>query len=194
MRRSLLTSAALAIAMFAVIAPAAGADEYDLIVLQDEVPSADQFIDALKPSPEGAGLKLRGLRRRPADAGGGEGSSDSQPRRAVAFRIEFEFDSFELTAPARRALDNLAIALDTLDLRGERYLLEGHTDSVGGENYNLQLSSLRAAATKKYLTTKHGIASHRLATVGRGESRLLDPRQPSSAINRRVQIVSESTR
>ncbi|MGI9332140.1 MAG: OmpA family protein [Gammaproteobacteria bacterium] len=188
MVKSLLLAAATATLLSTGGISSARADDYNLTVLGDEVPSPDQFVEALKPQTQGGALTLRGLRREPFD------SVDTQPPRAVAFKVEFNFDSFDLTAPARQALDNLAVALETPELNGQPYLLEGHTDSVGAENYNQWLSSKRAVATKRYLVEKHGIDPQRLSTAGLGESRLLDPRRPRSAVNRRVQIVSNALR
>lgn len=51
--------------------------------------------------------------------------------------------------------------------------LQGHTDNKGSYEYNLDLSSRRAEAAKKYLLNK-GIASNRLSSVGFGFSRPLD--------------------
>ena len=47
--------------------------------------------------------------------------------------------------------------------------VEGYTDSIGTEAYNLKLSERRANAVKTYLTTR-GIDASRLDTIGKGES------------------------
>ncbi|MFQ5802646.1 MAG: OmpA family protein [Candidatus Methylomirabilales bacterium] len=47
--------------------------------------------------------------------------------------------------------------------------LQGHTDSVGPGQYNLQLSRERAAAVVRYLVLKLGIGTHRISGVGFGE-------------------------
>jgi len=44
----------------------------------------------------------------------------------------------------------------------------GHTDNVGGYEYNMGLSERRAAAVVKELTAKHGIQSARLKAAGAG--------------------------
>lgn len=63
--------------------------------------------------------------------------------------------------------------------------VEGHTDAVGPEAYNRQLSKRRAEAVKLALT-QMGIAPGRIYTVGLGESQ---PISSSPDINRRVNIV-----
>jgi outer membrane protein OmpA-like peptidoglycan-associated protein len=69
-------------------------------------------------------------------------------------------------------------------------VIEGYTDSVGGEDYNLGLSQRRAEAVKTYLVSQ-GIAAARLEAAGKGESRPVadngtaDGRQQ----NRRVEVV-----
>ena len=68
--------------------------------------------------------------------------------------------------------------------------MEGHTDSVGSEAYNKQLSQRRAEAVQAYLVSRHGIAPDRLRTEGVGEARTLAGEQPESARNRRVNIVT----
>ena len=69
-------------------------------------------------------------------------------------------------------------------------MIEGYTDSVGGDDYNLGLSQRRADAVKSYLTGQ-GIASARLTSSGKGESGAVagndsaDGRQQ----NRRVEVI-----
>jgi len=68
-----------------------------------------------------------------------------------------------------------------------RIRIEGHTDSRGGEDYNLRLSQDRAASVRAYLIDR-GVAPKRLHSVGFGETRPLDPREIEEAWsqNRRV--------
>ena len=55
-------------------------------------------------------------------------------------KVNFEFDSDELTAFARSVLDEVGKALTSQRLRGNRFRIEGHTDSRGGFDYNKELS------------------------------------------------------
>jgi len=67
--------------------------------------------------------------------------------------------------------------------------IEGHTDSVGSDEYNLNLSKERAAAVREWLV-KNGIPSNRLTSEGYGESRPIDSNNSASGRqnNRRVEI------
>jgi outer membrane protein OmpA-like peptidoglycan-associated protein len=69
--------------------------------------------------------------------------------------------------------------------------IEGHTDSVGGARYNLDLSSRRAAALARSLTSQHGIVTARLTTRGFGPDRPLESNATPEgrARNRRVELV-----
>ena len=70
----------------------------------------------------------------------------------------------------------------------ESFIIVGHTDSIGDENYNLALSQRRAEAVKEYLVSTYSVDPLRLITIGRGESELLDPGNPDNPINRRVEF------
>jgi outer membrane protein OmpA-like peptidoglycan-associated protein len=69
-------------------------------------------------------------------------------------------------------------------------VIAGHTDAVGGDAFNQDLSERRADAIKRYLTDKYGVAAASLVTVGYGKSKLKDPSAPTSPVNRRVQVVN----
>jgi outer membrane protein OmpA-like peptidoglycan-associated protein len=79
-------------------------------------------------------------------------------------------------------------------LKGSIFVVAGHTDAAGGEEYNQSLSERRADAIKKYLTDKFGINGSDLVTVGYGKSKLKDPSQPLAEANRRVQVVNMETK
>jgi outer membrane protein OmpA-like peptidoglycan-associated protein len=69
--------------------------------------------------------------------------------------------------------------------------IEGHTDSIGSDADNLQLSRRRASAVKNALVSGHGIGASRLSTNGHGESRPRDRNDTleGRARNRRVELV-----
>lgn len=101
--------------------------------------------------------------------------------------INFEFNKSTLTAGARTSLDKVAEGL-----RGQpsmSLVIEGHTDSVGGDPYNLKLSKQRAASAKAYLV-EQGIEARRLDTNGYGESQpVASNKTPDGrAENRRVEF------
>ena len=84
----------------------------------------------------------------------------------------FDFDSDQLRAESKKNLDNLAKSLS--DFGDSKLLLVGHTDDVGTDTYNLDLSRRRAAAVADYLISQ-GVPAARIATSGRGESEPIAP-------------------
>jgi outer membrane protein OmpA-like peptidoglycan-associated protein len=73
-------------------------------------------------------------------------------------------------------------------------VVAGHTDAIGGEEYNQGLSERRAESIKRYLTDKYRIAGADLVTVGYGKSKPKDPNAPLDPINRRVQVVNMASK
>lgn len=109
-----------------------------------------------------------------------------------ALTIEFETGSAGLTTRAVATLDNLGKALASLQGAGFRFRLEGHTDTVGTEAYNLTLSERRAEAVAAYLASHYGIDPARLQPVGMGKEHplVVTPDQTPEARNRRVEVVN----
>ena len=68
--------------------------------------------------------------------------------------------------------------------------IDGHTDGIGSDAANLDLSRRRAAAVKTALVKRYGIAADRLSTGGFGESQpKADNATPEGrALNRRVEL------
>lgn len=113
----------------------------------------------------------------------------AEPARA-SLLITFKVDSAELTPRAKAALDVVARALQSPQLAPRSFSVEGHADPRGGEAHNRVLSGARAASVADYLVSAHGIAAARLAPVGLGSSRLLNPSEPNAPENRRVTLVA----
>lgn len=74
---------------------------------------------------------------------------------------------------------------------GFKIQLEGHTCSIGTEEYNQGLSERRAAAVKKYLVQEGGIDGKRITTIGYGESNpaATNDTREGREKNRRVEIL-----
>ncbi|NJX15019.1 DUF5723 family protein [Tamlana crocina] len=70
-----------------------------------------------------------------------------------------------------------------------KFAIEGHTDSVGSNSLNQNLSEARASSVMHYLI-ENGVASNRLTSQGFGESKPIAPNstQAGRALNRRVEI------
>lgn len=102
---------------------------------------------------------------------------------AVDFAIQFKIGSADLTAPSERTLQQIA---KILSLSNNCVLVEGHTDSAGNADRNMELSRQRADSVVKFIVEKGGITQSRLVPVGKGFSepvKNLDSRNPK---NRRV--------
>lgn len=102
--------------------------------------------------------------------------------------ILFAFDSAELQPTARENLGNLAENLRKYE--GQRELvIVGHTDAVGSENYNQDLSERRASSAADYLI-RQGVNRNMITTVGRGEMEPVATNETSYGRqqNRRVEI------
>ncbi|MGE3647838.1 MAG: OmpA family protein [Reyranellaceae bacterium] len=110
---------------------------------------------------------------------------------SLSLPILFEFDSDRLTAAASKLLDDLADVLKRNP--DDKFIVEGHTDAVGADDYNKALSERRAKAVVEYLATRHSIDRARLESVGLGRAKLALPGQPADPRNRRVQILNVGT-
>ncbi|MBL8905530.1 MAG: OmpA family protein [Rhizobiales bacterium] len=90
-------------------------------------------------------------------------------------------------------IDNLDRIAETIEKilaarPGEVFLIEGHTDAVGSDAYNLRLSRQRAQAVKDALTTYYVIPARNLETIGYGERYLKIPTDEPEQENRRVAL------
>lgn len=153
--------------------------------------TADEFIRGLTAPAPAAGVRTRGIAL-------GTGAAPAAPaapaaaatRPRVRFQVEFAFNSAELSPKATQILDELGRALSSPDLSPFRFQLSGHTDATGRDDYNVDLSKRRAQAVRDYLVQKFSISGARLDTIGLGSQMLLDPANPRSGVNRRVEITN----
>jgi outer membrane protein OmpA-like peptidoglycan-associated protein len=113
----------------------------------------------------------------------------AQPREM--FRLEgvfFDFDKSTIKPEGRVKLDSAVTILNRYsDMRVE---IQGHTDSVGTEAYNIGLSNRRANAVREYLVSR-GIAASRLSNRGFGETQPATSNDTAEgrAMNRRVMLI-----
>ena len=81
------------------------------------------------------------------------------------------------------------MAMNDRRLAGYHFDINGHTDITGRLAYNIALSILRAEAVVDYLASR-GVPRDVMRAQGFGPLQLLDPANPRSGVNRRVEIVS----
>ena len=100
--------------------------------------------------------------------------------------VTFELGSAELTQEAKQSLTVFIQAMNDDRLSKVNFAVEGHTDGLGSEVFNDELSQARAASVKAFLVSR-GVSAERLTAIGLGE------RQPRTANvydpqNRRVEL------
>lgn len=180
-RRAALVAAVTAGALLAAASPAD--DVYDPLA-DGEVPSASEIADSVEPlEPEVVPIELGEPRSLREDRTDGERSTV-----VLSTDVLFAFDSAELSERAERIVTDLAD-----ELRGATGNVEvvGHTDSVGTDDYNQDLSERRAEAVADVLSTELGDGVE-IVTGGRSfhepvaEESEGDP--AAAARNRRVEI------
>lgn len=111
-------------------------------------------------------------------------------RRLEIGGLTFETNKATIPTDQVASLTNVANAmLDMLEENpAETFLIEGHTDAVGGEIYNLALSDRRAETVAVILSRAFGVPPENLATQGYGERYLKIRTQQADRRNRRVTI------
>lgn len=107
--------------------------------------------------------------------------------------VLFDFNTDSITADAATLLDRVGALL--LALGSPEVRIDGHTDSIGTEDYNVDLSARRAAAVRNALAARN-VPEATMAVLGVGETQPLVPNEtPTGAddpaarqLNRRVEI------
>jgi outer membrane protein OmpA-like peptidoglycan-associated protein len=151
-------------------------------------------LSAAKPADPAEGRFVETLRNRNTrslSAGEREQiATIAQDKPNIDLEITFDYNSANISGKAEPSVQALGKALSNPSLKGSTFVVAGHTDGVGSENYNQDLSERRADAIKKVLVEKFGIAGADLVTVGYGKSKPKDPAAPLDPANRRVQVVN----
>jgi len=132
---------------------------------------AEELIRALKPKP-----LMRGLR------------VEDSTKPTTDITINFEYNSARLSGDSIQQLVELAKAFNDPALARFRYKIVGHTDGVGSDVYNMELSKRRAAAVVSYLSSQQSVRPTQLLSEGKGKRELKFPAEPENAANRRVEI------
>jgi outer membrane protein OmpA-like peptidoglycan-associated protein len=127
----------------------------------------------------------------PGGAGGGSGLEKALANRQKidVYSIYFSFNSDALRDESTPTLKEIA---DILTRHPDwRLAVNGHTDGIGTDQYNLDLSKRRAAAVVKALVTSYHIDASRLKSAGFGKSQPKDTNDTleGRARNRRVELM-----
>jgi len=101
--------------------------------------------------------------------------------------ILFEFNKSDLSAESKQSLTKFAETVNKYE--DTKIILEGHTDSVGSEEYNLQLSEKRAKAVADFVKNL-AVGGERLSEIGYGELQPIADNNTAEGrqLNRRVEI------
>ncbi|MET4447575.1 outer membrane protein OmpA-like peptidoglycan-associated protein [Bradyrhizobium sp. GM2.2] len=202
-------SAIKAIALGAAFSMAAG------FALAGEVNvSADQILSALKPKPLTRSLsvapqadpsakahtdavldRVRDRKTRSLSSSEREEIAEiASTKPNIDLEIKFDFNSAAISPISLTSVEALGKALSDPSLKGSVFVVAGHTDAIGSDAFNQDLSERRADAIKRYLVEHYGLSGSDLVTVGYGETRLKDSDHPDAAVNRRVQVVNMETK
>ena len=106
----------------------------------------------------------------------------------MTLQVFFDFDKDILTEADLKELPK-AVAF-VKKYPGAKIRLDGYTDSIGTDEYNIKLSERRATAVKNYLIKEAGVSSSKITAVGHGEADPVADNKTAEgrAKNRRVEI------
>lgn len=166
----------------------AQAEPADVAMSAGRVTSAE-IIEALKRQHGPRRTRTRRLQL--ASEGTLDAATPEQGARTESARLSFEqvtfaFASARISAEAEGVLKEMGSAMASPQLKGLQFLIEGHTDTVGGLEFNMRLSVRRADAVKRHLIDRFGLDAERMFIAGKGPTELRDRVNPESGTNRRV--------
>lgn len=149
------------------------------------------LLDAVKSqgTATAAGARVKGFSNLDDLLGGGGKIGGSTAPILMPTDLLFEYGSDQLAEAARLSLMKLGFLIqknpDSL------FIIEGHTDSFGGEDFNLELSIRRANAVVSWLRNSLGLGSDRIQAMGMGKSKpivAVTGTVEQQGLNRRVEI------
>ena len=115
-------------------------------------------------------------------------ANESPAASSLNFKIEFKSGSADLKYEGLELLNDLVDVIRMPELADVNFLIIGHTDAVGSEPFNQDLSEMRALSVVRYMTRLEPSLKARLSLRGMGESQPLDTSNPEASVNRRVEI------
>lgn len=109
----------------------------------------------------------------------------------VNLDVRFAHDSDRVESHSMKQISDLSKALNSNALKAKGVVIEGHTDSDGTNDYNLDLSQRRANSVIKLLVSDYGVAVSRLTAKGFGEEKPVYSNKTSfgKSLNRRVAVM-----
>jgi len=158
-------------------------------------PTKDELINVLKPRPgahttRGIGVAPSAAKPQCVQRARSRGIAPVSDMAAI--KVLFAFNSAELSPEATHTLDELGKALTSNDLKSYCFVVEGYTDSVGSDAYNLKLSQRRAQSVVRYLKEHFQIEEERLQSTGYGKQKPIadNSTEDGRQKNRRVQVAN----
>jgi outer membrane protein OmpA-like peptidoglycan-associated protein len=121
--------------------------------------------------------------------------SENKIRLLLSSDILFDFDKYEIK---REALETLKHVNEIISkFQDSKIILEGHTDAIGNDNYNYELSVKRAKSVRNWFVQNGSVSPANLECVGHGETQPVEenslPDGKDNPVgrqkNRRVEIV-----
>jgi len=191
MKRTLtLSFIAAALTTFAVSGGAQNVQD-----LTGHEPTSDELIKVLKPregTHQTRGIGVAPAVTKPQCVQRGRSRGIAPVSDMAAIKVLFAFNSAELSSEATHTLDELGKALTSSDLKSYCFVVEGHTDNVGSDAYNLKLSERRAQSVVRYLKERFKIEEDRLQATGYGKRKPIADNSTDEGRqkNRRVQVAN----
>jgi outer membrane protein OmpA-like peptidoglycan-associated protein len=156
------------------------------LALAEDTPTPEEILSGLKNQ---IAVEAKTI----APLTSGEPAAQSAPapdisNAGINLIVHFDYDSAAIRQDSIPTLVNLGRALSDPSLKGQAFLVAGHTDAKGSREYNNVLSQRRSETVRDFLVSTFNIDKARLVAIGFGKDQLKNPADPESAENRRVQV------
>lgn len=163
-------------------------------VVGDQIQAGDQRLDAREREIARNRELIEELKRKKLEV--------RETNRGVVVNLPdvlFEFNKYSLTGEARAKVRDISEVLEGPNVQNRHVSIEGHTDSIGSDEYNLRLSQRRAETVASALES-NGVSGSRVQTRGFGKKYPIAPNKNSDgndnpagrAKNRRVEVIIEN--